>query len=174
MNKELATSKGVVTKSAYKKYADYYDRLEKAIKVSKTSKGSGWYCSMVMYRVTKDYYSYSGGEVNKKAKNKLAVVQSLTLVKDDKGNQIAPVQNKTAYKSLNAYDSVNKSSEKGDMQNYNKFVSAKKAGTALCKSLKPASLFFDRGNLSLIYGWIYSIFASRCIRRNRPCRQLRK
>ena len=32
----------------------------------------------------------------------------------------------------------------------------------------------ERANLSLIYGMIYSIFSSRCIRRNRPCRQSRK
>ena len=34
----------------------------------------------------------------------------------------------TYYKALNAYDSTNKGSEKGDEQNYNKLVSAKQIG----------------------------------------------
>lgn len=44
------------------------------------------------------------------------------------GEKHEATQQTTYYKVLNKYDSVNKSSEKGDQQNYNKLVSAKQAG----------------------------------------------
>lgn len=85
-NEEVATKKGVVTKSKYKDagYGTYYDRLSKAVQNTKSVTGSGkdWYSRMVIMRTTKAYYSMSSknGPVNSRVYNKLATVELLRTV----------------------------------------------------------------------------------------------
>ena len=85
-NQEVATKKGVVTKSSYKNagYGTYYDRLSKAVqnKKSVTGSGQGWYSRMVIMRTTAAYYSMSSknGPVNSRVYNKLATVELLRMV----------------------------------------------------------------------------------------------
>lgn len=85
-NGEVATKKGVVTKSKYKDagYGTYYDRLSKAVQNTKSVTGSGkdWYSRMVIMRTTKAYYSMSNknGKPNARVYNKLATVELLRVV----------------------------------------------------------------------------------------------
>lgn len=90
-NQEVATKKGVVTKSSYKNagYGTYYDRLSKAVqnKKSVTGSGQGWYSRMVIMRTTAAYYSMSSknGPVNSRVYNKLATVELLRMVASNYG-----------------------------------------------------------------------------------------
>lgn len=90
-NGEVATKKGVVTKSKYKDagYGTYYDRLSKAVQNTKSVTGSGkdWYSRMVIMRTTKAYYSMSNknGKPNARVYNKLAVVELLKTVGSNHG-----------------------------------------------------------------------------------------
>lgn len=82
-NHEVANGKGVVTKSGYDKYRDYYGRLEKAINAQDTavSSGKGWYGTMMAARATyKEYYRPNKNKkATSKVANKLAVVQLLKM-----------------------------------------------------------------------------------------------
>ncbi len=82
-NLEVANGKGVVTKSGYDKYRDYYGRLEKAINAQDTavSSGKGWYGTMMAARATyKEYYRPNKNKkATSKVANKLAVVQLLKM-----------------------------------------------------------------------------------------------
>lgn len=90
-NQEVATKKGVVTKSSYKNagYGTYYNRLSHAIKNTKvvTGNGQGWYSRMVIMRTTAAYYSMSSknGPVNSRVYNKLAAVELLRTVASNYG-----------------------------------------------------------------------------------------
>ena len=85
-NQEVATKKGVVTKSSYKNvgYGTYYNRLSHAVKNTKavTGNGQGWYSRMVIMRTTAAYYSMSSknGPVNSRVYNKLATAELLRMV----------------------------------------------------------------------------------------------
>ena len=85
-NGEVATKKGVVSKSKYKDadYGTYYDRLSKAVQNTKSVTGSGkdWYSRMVIMRTTKAYYSMpnKNGKPNARVYNKLATVELLRTV----------------------------------------------------------------------------------------------
>lgn len=82
-NLEVANGKGVVTKSGYDKYRDYYGCLEKAINAQDTavSSGKGWYGTMMAARATyKEYYRPNKNKkATSKVANKLAVVQLLKM-----------------------------------------------------------------------------------------------
>ena len=90
-NEEVATKKGVVTKSKYKDagYGTYYDRLSKAVQNTKSVTGSGkdWYSRMVIMRTTKAYYSMSNknGKPNARVYNRLATVELLQTVGSQHG-----------------------------------------------------------------------------------------
>lgn len=90
-NGEVATKKGVVTKSKYKDagYGTYYDRLSKAVQNTKSVTGSGkdWYSRMVIMRTTKAYYSMSNknGKPNARVYNRLATVELLRTVGSQHG-----------------------------------------------------------------------------------------
>ena len=90
-NGEVATKKGVVTKSKYKDagYGTYYDRLSKAVQNTKSVTGSGkdWYSRMVIMRTTKAYYSMSNknGKPNARVYNRLATVELLQTVGSQHG-----------------------------------------------------------------------------------------
>lgn len=82
-NHEVANGKGVVTKSGYDKYRNYYGRLEKAINAQDkaVSSGKGWYGTMMAARATyKEYYRPNKNKkATSKVANKLAVVQLLKM-----------------------------------------------------------------------------------------------
>lgn len=82
-NLEVANGKGVVTKSGYDKYRDYYGRLEKAINAQDkaVSSGKGWYGTMMAARATyKEYYRPNKNKkATSKVANRLAVVQLLKM-----------------------------------------------------------------------------------------------
>lgn len=90
-NQEVATKKGVVTKSSYKNagYGTYYDRLSKAVQNTKSVTGSGkdWYSRMVIMRTTAAYYSMSSkkGKPNARVYNRLATVELLQTVGSNQG-----------------------------------------------------------------------------------------
>lgn len=90
-NGEVATKKGVVSKSKYKDagYGTYYDRLSKAVQNTKSVTGSGkdWYSRMVIMRTTKAYYSMSNknGKPNARVYNRLATVELLQTVGSQHG-----------------------------------------------------------------------------------------
>lgn len=82
-NHEVANGKGVVAKSGYDKYRNYYGRLEKAINAQDkaVSSGKGWYGTMMAARATyKEYYRPNKNKkATSKVANKLAVVQLLKM-----------------------------------------------------------------------------------------------
>ena len=90
-NGEVATKKGVVSKSKYKDagYGTYYDRLSKAVQNTKSVTGSGkdWYSRMVIMRTTKAYYSMpnKNGKPNARVYNRLATVELLQTVGSQQG-----------------------------------------------------------------------------------------
>ena len=90
-NGEVATKKGVVSKSKYKDadYGTYYDRLSKAVQNTKSVTGSGkdWYSHMVIMRTTKAYYSMpnKNGKPNARVYNRLATVELLQTVGSQQG-----------------------------------------------------------------------------------------
>ena len=90
-NGEVATKKGVVTKTKYKDadYGTYYDRLSKAVQNTKSVTGSGkdWYSRMVIMRTTKAYYSMpnKNGKPNARVYNRLATVELLQTVGSQQG-----------------------------------------------------------------------------------------